>query len=50
MIGFAIAAVLLLIVILLEDRMDLGAIEVKKEVNLLADESLKKERKKNRWR
>lgn len=50
MIGFAIAAVILLIVILLEDRVDLGAIEVKKEVNLLADESMKKERKKNRWR
>lgn len=50
MIGFAIAAVLLLIVILLEDRMDLGAIDVKKEVNILADESLKKERKKNKWR
>ena len=49
MIGFAIAA-LLLAVILLEDKLDLGALEVKKEVNLLADESLKKERKKNKWR
>lgn len=50
MIGFAIAAVILIFVILLEDRVDLGALEVKKEINLLADESLKKERKKNRWR
>lgn len=48
--AFAIAAVILLAVILLEDRLDLGALEVKKEINLLADESLKKERKKNRWR
>ena len=48
--AFAIAAVILLVVILLEDRVDLGALEVKKEINLLADESLKKERKKNRWR
>lgn len=50
MIGFAIAAVILLILILLEDRMDLKALEVKKEINLLADESMRKERKKNKWR
>ena len=50
MIGFAIAAVILIIVILLEDKMDFGALEQKREVNRLADESIRKERKKNRWR
>jgi len=32
MIGFAIGAVLLVIVILLEDGLDLGALEIKKEI------------------
>ena len=50
MIGFAIAAVVLIIVTLLEDKLDLGALEQKREVNRLADESIRKERKKNRWR
>lgn len=50
MIGFAIAAIVLIIVTLLEDKLDLGALEQKREVNRLADESIRKERKKNRWR
>ena len=47
---FAIAIIIFIIMILMEDVLDLGALEQKKEVNRLADESMKKERKKNRWR
>jgi hypothetical protein len=50
MIGFAIAAIVLIIVTMLEDKLDLGALEQKRKVNRLADESIRKERKKNRWR
>lgn len=50
MIGFAIGAVLLLIVILMEDRLDFEGLERKKEVNFLADEALKKERRRRKWR